>query len=190
MNLPPSDVTHILNALSSGEDLTHQNELLQSIYQELRAMASKKMAGEREGHTLQPTALVNEAFMRLSKVSDWQSRRHFFGAASEAMRRILVDAANQRLTLKRGGGQTCEAFDEEVQIRNPHSIPDERIIAISDALDRLEGNEPDLARIVKLRFYVGLSNVEIGELLGVHERTVQRQWDRAKISIFRLVTAG
>ena len=190
MNLPPSDVTQILNGLSSGEDLTHQNELLNFIYQELRAMASKKMIGERAGHTLQPTALVNEAFMRLSKVDDWQSRRHFFGAASEAMRRILVDAAKRRLAAKRGAGQTFEEFDEQVHLSNPHSIPDERVIAISDALDRLEGDEPDLAQMVKLRFYVGLSNVEIGELLDVHERTVQRWWDRAKISIYRLVRAG
>lgn len=190
MSARSSDVTRMLNSLPSGDDHGCDAELLNGLYRELRAMAGAKMAVERDGHTLQPTALVNEAYLRLSEVNDWQSRGHFFGAASEAMRRILVDSANRRLAAKRGGGITCEEYDEEIHLRTPYSIPDERIIEISEALDQLEGDEPKLAQMVKLRFYVGLSHAEIGELLQMHERTVRRRWERAKVAIFRLVKAS
>ena len=178
------DITRILNSLGKG-DTAAESELLEIIYAELHAMAAGKMVRERPGHTLQATALVNEAYLRLAgSGQDWQNRRHFFGAASEAMRRILVEAARKRSRDKRGGGQEAEPLDEE-----HHQLParDERLLLIHEVLGGLEAEDPGKAQIVKLRYFVGLTHTEIGELLGINERTVRRHWDAAKIWLYRAI---
>lgn len=175
------DVTRVLNAMSVG-DQSGSDELLASIYAELRRMAAGKMAGERSGHTLQATALVNEAYLRLAGgAGDWANRRHFFGAASEAMRRILVENARRRAADKRAGVKTD--LNEEI-----HELPqDEKLLQVHEVLDELEAEDPLKARIVKLRFFVGLGHDEIAALLDVNEKTVRRHWELARVWLFRAI---
>lgn len=159
--------------------------LLEVIYTELRAMAAAKMASERSGHTLQATALVNEAYLRLlGNDQGWKSRGHFFGAASEAMRRILVESARRRMTAKRGAGEKPAPLDEA---RHEIAGPDQRLLLVHETIDELEAEDPAKARIVKLRYFVGLGNEEIAELLGVNERTVRRHWEEAKLWLYRAI---
>jgi len=178
------EVTRMLNAMESG-DPGQERALLEVIYAELRSMAAGKMAGERTDHTLQATALVNEAYLRLAGGGqDWKNRSHFFGAASEAMRRILVESARRRLRDKRGAGERPEPLDE-----SQHMVADsdQRILRVNEALDELEEQDLERARIVKLRYFVGLENREIADLLGVNERTVRRHWEQAKLWLYQAI---
>ena len=178
------DVTRMLNAVSDG-DSSQEKTLMAAIYDELRTMAGRKMAREQQGNTLQPTALVNEAYLRLvGNARDWKNRRHFFGAASEAMRRILVEAARKRSAAKRGGGQKDTMFEDEVHLL---PAPDERVLEIHEVLDELERVDEMKAQIVKLRFFVGLKHREIAELLEVSDKTVRRHWEGAKLWIYQAI---
>jgi RNA polymerase sigma factor (TIGR02999 family) len=180
-----SDITRVLNAMASGDD-TRSTELLASIYAELRRMAAARMAGERADHTLEATALVHEAYLRLvGGDGNWQNRRHFFGAASEAMRRILVENARRRAAAKHGGGIAMTALDEDV-----HGLPvpgDDKLLQVHEVLDELEAEDPLKARIVKLRFFAGLGHDEIAALLELNEKTVRRHWELAKVWLFRTI---
>lgn len=175
-----ADVTRWLNDSSDSRD----EELFTVLYQELKKIAGAKMAGERSGHTLGPTALVNEAWIRLEKSSpaQWRDRSQFYAAAAEAMRRILIEAARRRLAAKRGGGETVVSADE---IDIPSPMPDENLLKVHDALDQLEKEDEMKARIVKLRFFGGLKNGEIAALLDVNEKTVRRHWSVAKVLLFQ-----
>jgi RNA polymerase sigma factor (TIGR02999 family) len=133
----------------------------------------------------QPTALVNEAYLRLvGNDGDWENRRHFFGAASEAMRRILVDGARRRAAEKRGRGELDTTLNEDLHAL---PVPDERVLQIHEVLDQLEREDTMKAQIVKLRFFVGLKHREIGELVDLNEKTIRRHWGEAKLWLFRAI---
>ena len=180
-----SDFTMVLQSVGRGESQATE-ELFSLVYEELRRLAASRMAKESAGHTLQPTALVHEAWLQL--VGDgaqmWENRRHFFGAAAEAMRRILILNARRKSALKRGGGQAPVNI-EDLEIST--ATPDEHILLIDEGLLWLEKENPELARIVKLKFFGGLSNEEVAESLGVSLRTANRQWFLAKIKLFRWI---
>ena len=164
-------------------------KLLPLVYDELRRLAAAKMAQEAAGQTLQPTALVHEAWLRLGGDAQptWQNRAHFLGAAAEAMRRILVENARRKLRLKRGGGhEPVELHESAIQA----PADDEKILEVHDALKALTAEDPVKAEIVKLRFFVGLSHEEIAALLGVNEKTVRRQWEVAKVRLFQNIKAA
>ena len=161
-------------------------EMFGELYAELKKLACGRMRGERAGHTLQPTALVNEAWIRLEKSAPeaWRDRKQFFAAAAEAMRRILVEGARRRLAKKRGeGGEMLPLDDDEL----PHlaTLPDERLLEVHEVLDELEAEDELSARIVKMRFFGGMKNTEIAALLGVSKRTVGRHWSVAKVWLVR-----
>ena len=183
-----SDVTHILDRVRQG-DSAAGDELLPLLYNELRHLAASKMARENPGQTLQPTALVHEAWLRLGadKQPAWENRSHFMGAASEAMRRILVDNARRKLRLKHGGNSERVELHESV-IEAP--VSDEKILEVNDALDALAAEDPQKAQIVKLRFFGGLNYDEIAVLLGVNEKTVRRHWEVAKVRLFQTIRSG
>lgn len=166
----------------SGDSL-EMEALFPLFYEELRQMAARQMARERPSETLQPTALVHEAWLRLGGDTQpvWQNRAHFFAAVSEAMRRILVDQARRRQRLRHGGGQERLTF-EEVQIAAPET--DETLLGVSDALERLAKEDPVEAEVVKLRFFGGLSNEEVAAVVGVSERSVRRYWAHAKVWLY------
>jgi RNA polymerase sigma factor (TIGR02999 family) len=166
--------------LESGMDAGQELHL--SLYQELRRMAAAKMATEKP-QTLQATALVHEAWLKLGE-QRFENRAHFFGAAAEAMRRILVERARRRARLKRGGDRERADYDES-QIVSP--LKDDKLLLVHEVLDELEAQDPVKARIVKLRYFAGLENAEIGALLGVNEKTVRRHWQVAKVMLFQLI---
>jgi RNA polymerase sigma factor (TIGR02999 family) len=172
-----ADLTLLLQANTPGSAASQ--ELLPLVYKELRQLAAARMAREMEGQTLQPTALVHEAWLRLQSNSSvvWRNRAHFFGAASEAMRRILIERARRKLRLKRGNRAEHISI-ESVDVAQ--SEPDERILLIDEALTRLNATDPELARIVTLKFFGGLINAEVAEVLGVTERTIYNKWTFAK----------
>lgn len=181
------EVTRVLNAMAAGDE-SGSEQLLSSIYEELRRMAAGKMAGERSGHTLQATALVNEAYLRLAGgEGSWENRRHFFGAASEAMRRILVENARRRATEKRGGGPHLTILNEEV---HGQASGDDKLLQVHEVLDALEAEDPLKARIVKLRFFAGLGHDEIATLLELNEKTIRRHWELAKVWLYRAIREG
>ena len=171
-------VTQVLEAVSAGEEHAAE-KLLPLVYEELRKLAAQKMANEAPGQTLQPTALVHEAWLRLVGAEDrgFQNRAHFFGAAAEAMRRILVEKARRKQRLKHGGGQRRIDFS---QVDVAAASDDETLLAVSDALDKLASHDPPGAELIRLRFFAGLSNAEAGELLGLPERTAKRTWAYAR----------
>jgi RNA polymerase sigma factor (TIGR02999 family) len=173
-----SEVTRILDRAHQG-DAKAAGELLPLVYDELRRLAAHQMANEAAGHTLQPTALVHEAWLRLVGTPDqtWQNRAHFFRTAAECMRRILIDKARQKCRVRHGGGQERVAL-EDIEI--PDGFDPRRLLHVNEALDRLAVQDATKAEIVKLRFFVGLENREIAELLGLSERTVERAWRFAK----------
>lgn len=178
-----SDVTRILAALQQG-DPTAAEELLPLVYEELRKLAAYKMAHEPPGQTLQATALVHEAWLRLvaSHSQEWRDRKHFFAAAAKAMRRILVDKARRRKSQKHGGDlERVEV--EAVDITSGQ--PEDKLLLVNDALERLAADDPAQAEVVKLRFFVGLENKEIAALLGVSDKTVQRHWNFAKVRLYQ-----
>jgi RNA polymerase sigma-70 factor, ECF subfamily len=174
----PSDITRILIAAREG-DRDAVDRLLPAVYDELRARAANYLKRERVSHTLQPTALVHEAYMRLVNYEkvDWQCRAHFFATASEAMRRILVDHARTRRRGKRGGGAVQVTLDEMV---GPLEVQDYDVLALHEALERLAELDERQAKIVELRFFGGLSNHEIAEVLHLSERTVRADWVHAR----------
>jgi RNA polymerase sigma factor (TIGR02999 family) len=174
-----SEVTQILDAIAGGDRLAAA-QLLPLVYAELRRLAADKLAREAPGQTLQPTALVHEAYLRLVGVADerrWNSRGHFFGAAAEAMRRILVESARRKSRLKHGGDLQRVGLDEQdVPVRPPP----EEVLALDEALTRLAAEDPDAARVVDLHFFAGLSIEDAAEALGVSRATAYRQWAYAK----------
>jgi RNA polymerase sigma factor (TIGR02999 family) len=182
-----SEVTVILEAVCRGEAAAAE-ELLPLVYDELRRLAAARMAQEAAGHTLQPTALVHEAWLQLVGEGGrtWKNRAHFFGAAADAMRRILIDCARRKAALKRGGGQSRVDLGE---LEISAAMPDEQILLINEALERLEAEDPEKARIVTLKFFGGLTNEEVAENLGIGLRTVVRQWTLAKLKLFRWINS-
>ncbi len=174
-----SEVTQILNRIDAG-DPAAADELLPLVYEQLRQLAASRMATERSDHTLQATALVHEAYMRLVQHDDggsWDGRGHFFSAAAESMRRILVEAARRKSSKKRGGERRrVELADFS---RDP-SITPSRIVELSDQLDVLEAEDAEAAQLVKLRLFGGLSVAEAGEALGMSRSTAYENWDFAR----------
>jgi len=178
-----SEITLVLAALAKGEGKASA-ELLPLVYEELRRLAAARMSQEQAGHTLQPTALVHEAWLRLAGGSapSWRNRGHFFGAAAEAMRRILIERARRKSRLKRGSGQTpLNLADLDLA----EAVPDDKILLVDEALERLKVEDPAKAQVVVLKFFGGLTNEEAAETLGVTERTVRRQWTFAKAWLFQ-----
>ncbi len=175
----------ILQALEKDE-AKGSDELLPLVYEELRVLATSRMAGERAGQTLQPTALVHDAWLQLAGGGErtWNDKAHFFRAAARAMRRILVDRARRKLADKRGGG-TRPMNIEDFDVAAPDG--DDRIVLVDEVLERLEEEDPEGARVVTMKFFVGLSESEIAEVLGVSERTVRRQWAYAKTRLFQMI---
>lgn len=174
-----SDVTRILSKIEAG-DPQASNELLPLVYDELRKLAAARMASERPDHTLQATALVHEAYVRLvdvETVKKWDSRGHFFAAAGEAMRRILVDAARRQKSLRQGGDR--ERHDL-LELDLPQAGPSLEILSLNEAMDRLEVDHPQAATIVKLRYFCGMTIAEVAEATGVSTATVERNWSYAR----------
>jgi len=178
-----SDVTLILQAVRRGDGQAAE-ELLPMVYNELRRLAATRMAQESAGQTLQATALVHEAWLRMVGDGDrsWQNRAHFFGAAAEAMRRILIENARRKSRLKRGGGQVRLNIEE---LELAATTPDDKVLLIDEALARLQVEDPQIARVVTMKYFGGMTNQEAAESLGVTERTVERQWAYAKAWLFR-----
>ena len=161
-------------------------ELLAVLYDDLRRLAAARMAQEPDGQTLQATALVHEAWLALTRSENqaWKDRAHFFGAAAEAMRRVLVDNARRKSRQKRGGGQ--QRLDiQEVELAG--ATPDEKLLLIDEALGRFEKEDPDKAQLVLLKFFGGLTNQEVAARLGVTERTVERNWAFARARLFCMI---
>ncbi len=181
-----SDVTNILEAIQRG-DRKASDELLPLVYEELRHLAAAKMAHESPGQTLQPTALVHEAWLRLVGADNpkWDSRAHFFGAAAEAMRRILIDNARRKRALRHGGGQQRLPLDE---VDLAAAAEDDQLLAVHEALDKLAAQDKTKAELVKLRYFVGLTIAEAAEVLGISEPTAKRYWAYARAWLYREIT--
>lgn len=172
------DVTLILSRMEKGQASSH--ELLSVVYEELRLLARGKMAGERQGHTLQATALVHEAWLTLGGETQksWENRRHFFGAAAEAMRRILVDYARKKRTDKRGGGGPgVELSGELIEFAAPVS----ELLAVHEVMEELEQEDPEAAELVKLRYFVGMTMQETADAMGLKKRTAEGIWQFGRV---------
>lgn len=181
---PLSELTEIIRAIESGDPLA-ADKLLPLVYDELRKLAAARISGEPAGQTLQATALVHEAYLRLvgdGEAPRWESRGHFFAAAAETMRRILVDAARRKKRLKRGGDQVREAIDR-VEIIAPEVRED--LVALDDALDRLAVLDRQAAELVQLRFFAGTTLPEAAQILGISPRTADRLWAYARAWLHR-----
>ncbi len=175
------DVTRLLAAIGRG-DARAGEELLPLVYAELRQLARAKMAREQSGHTLQATALVHEAWLRLGE-QRFENRAHFFGAAAEAMRRILIEGARRKLAAKHGAG--AEHVDvDEIEIAAP-TPKDDELLAVHEALDALAAHDPRKAELVKLRYFAGLSIDEAADVLGISAPTAKRDWTYARAWLFR-----
>ena len=174
-----TDVTQILSQIEQGDPRAAE-QLLPLVYDELRKLAAAKMAQEKPGQTLQATALVHEAFLRLVDVETaqhWDSRRHFFAAAAEAMRRILIEGARRRSQDKRGGGLNRVQLSDVVAV---NSITPEQLLEVDDALAQLEAQSPEVAAVFKLRYYTGCSVEEAAEMAGISRATAYRHWTFAR----------
>jgi RNA polymerase sigma factor (TIGR02999 family) len=179
-----SEVTRILSAIEQGDPRAAE-QLLPLVYDELRKLAAHKLAQEKPGQTLQATALVHEAYLRLvdvARVQSWQSRGHFFAAAAEAMRRILVDQARRKQTHKHGGGR--------LRVQLPDDLPDpdvrsDDLVALDEALERLQRHDADAAQLVKLRYFAGLSHQDAADALGISRGTADRLWTLGRAWLFR-----
>jgi RNA polymerase sigma factor (TIGR02999 family) len=183
-----SDVTRILEAVQQGESAAAK-DLLPLVYEELRRLARSKMAQQAAGHTLQPTALVHEAWLRLvgSERNEWHGRSHFFAAAAEAMRHILVDSARRKLRGKHGGGQERVDVDE---IDIAAGMDDEKILLVHEALEKLTMKDPIRAEVVKLHYFVGLTHAESAEILQISEKTVRRHWNYARVWLYQTIQSA
>jgi RNA polymerase sigma factor (TIGR02999 family) len=183
-----ADITRILEAVQQG-DAKAAADLYPLVYAELRQLAGQKMARELPGHTLQPTELVHEAWLRLggNRKKDWQNRAHSFGAAAEAMRRILVEAARRKQALKRGGG--LERVELDV-VDLPAPLPDDELLALDEALTRLAQINSEAVELVKLCFFVGLTQEQAAKELGVSVSTAERLWAYARAWLFREMRKG
>ncbi len=182
------DITRLLQECGAG-GTESADRLIALLYDELRSLADGQLRGERAGHTLQPTALVHEAFLRLVGSADrkWESRRHFFCAAATAMRRILVNHALARKTLKRGGQQSRVPLDDAVALLEERSSD---LVALDEALQRLAVIDAEKSRLVELRFFVGLSAEETAEVLDLSTRTIERHWRVAKAWLLKELDAA
>jgi RNA polymerase sigma factor (TIGR02999 family) len=179
-----SEVTQILSAIEQG-DPHAAAQLLPLVYGELRKLAAAKLAQEKPGQTLQATALVHEAYLRLvdgEKTQSWHSRGHFFAAAAESMRRILVDQARRKQADKHGGGRLRVDLPEDLAAPEPRS---DDLVALDEALSRLEGHDPDAARLVKLRYFAGLSHQEAAGAIGISRGAADRLWALGRAWLFR-----
>lgn len=187
MSGAPAQLTQILKDLNAGDDSASER-LAAAVYDELHKLATAQLRQERGGHTLQPTALVHEAFMRLvgGSATEFDSRAHFFGAAAQAMRRILVEHARARRTQKRGGDARRVPLDSADPCVDDGA---EQVLAVNDALERLSAVDERKRQVVEMRFFAGLSVEEIADALGVTPRTVQRNWTAAKAWLAREIGA-
>jgi RNA polymerase sigma factor (TIGR02999 family) len=184
-----NEVTRILSAIQQGDPQAAE-QLLPLVYEELRKLAAQKLAHERPGQTLEATALVHEAYLRLvdvEKAQHWNSRGHFFAAAAEAMRRILINRARDKLRHKRGGGWKRIDLD---QLTVADRAGDEELIALDDCLERLAKDDPASAELVKLRFFAGLTHEEAAAALGLPRRTADRTWAYARAWLCEALTEG
>jgi RNA polymerase sigma factor (TIGR02999 family) len=183
-----SEVTQILTAVRAGDDAA-AGRLFELVYAELRLVAAHKMAGEAAGHTLQPTALVHEAWLRLGADAQphWQNRAHFFAAAAEAMRRILVDRARRKLAQRRGAGVEHVDLDA-IEFAAP--VDDEQLLRLNEALERFAASDAPKAELVKLRYFVGLTIEQAAKVMNVSEPTAKRWWAYAKAWLFREMQAA
>ena len=185
---PSENVTELLKAYRGGEPEALER-LVALVYDELRRQAARYLRRERGNHTLQPTALVHEAYLRLADQRDveWQNRAHFFGIAAQIMRRVLVDHARARGRGKRGGGQTLMLFDDALAIAEARDLD---LVALDDALSALAELDERQSRIVEMRFFAGLEVEEVAEALGVSETTVKRDWSLARAWLRRELRRG
>lgn len=188
MDHAPGDITLLLAELRAGNS-SAESRLLSLVYDELRRLARRYMRGERPDHTLQPTALVHEAYLRLAgqRGVDWQDRAHFFGVAAQLMRRILVDHARARNAEKRGGHEPRIALDDALAFTEEKCA---ELLALDEALSRLAQRDPRQARVVELRFFGGLSEDEAAEVLGISTRTLKRDWSVARAWLFKEINKG
>lgn len=185
---PVGDITRLIGRASGG-DRHAADALLTEVYKELRALAGRHLANERPGQTLQPTALVHEAYLRLlgSGPVDFQNRSHFFAVAAEAMRRILVERARRYARLKHGGGRArLELSDADAA----HVGPSFEVLDVDAALGRLAAEEPEKAELVKLRYFVGLTLEQAAEVLGISRATADRHWAYARAWLFDAIEGG
>jgi RNA polymerase sigma factor (TIGR02999 family) len=183
-----TDVTRILAALEEG-DPHAASHLLPLVYDELRRLAAKKLAEEKPGQTLQATALVHEAYLRLvgtGREQSWDSRGHFFAAAAEAMRRILVERVRRKRSLKHGGGHVREEFDE-LRLATPEPVED--LLALDEALDKLAAKDPVKAELVKLRYFAGMTIEEAARALGISNATAKRYWTYTRTWLYQEIAS-
>jgi RNA polymerase sigma factor (TIGR02999 family) len=184
-----NEVTRILSAVAQG-DAQAAEQLLPLVYDELRKLAAQKLAQEKPGQTLQPTALVHEAYLRLvdrEESQHWDGRGHFFAAAAEAMRRILVENARRKRRQKRGGGRLRLDLDDAL-VAIPE--PAEDLIALDDALERLRRLDPRKAELVKLRYFAGLTMPDAAEALGISLSSAEKYWTYSRTWLYRQITLG
>jgi RNA polymerase sigma factor (TIGR02999 family) len=184
----PKTVTQLLNAAQEG-DLGASAQLLPLVYDELRRLARMRLTQEPSGQTLQPTALVHEAFLRLVGMEDqrWDSRAHFFGAAARAMRQILIDRARHKAAEKHGGNRDRVDMDESALAIAAPSID---LLALDEALSKLESRDARKAKIVELRYFAGFNEEETAKILGVTARTIQREWRYIRTWLHREIAGG
>jgi RNA polymerase sigma factor (TIGR02999 family) len=179
-----TDVTQILGRIEEGDPCAAE-KLLPLVYQELRKLAASRMADERSDHTLQPTALVHEAYLRLvdvEKAQRWNSRAHFFGAAAEAMRRILIESARRKNAAARGGGRQKETIQEDMISVDENKF---NLLQIDEAISQLEQHDPQSSELIKLRFFAGLEHQEAADVMGISRRQADRLWILARAWLMR-----
>lgn len=183
MAAPPSEVSGLLASVEDGDEAAIE-QVVPRVYAELRRLAKRHMARQREGHTLQTTDLVNEAYLKLAHArrSGWKNRLHFFAVASRAMRSVLVDHARRRAYAKRGGNPIRVSLNEADQISQDRSL---EVVAVDAALSRLAALDPRKARVVELRYFAGLSVEEVSQVLDLSSRTIKREWRWARAWLYR-----
>jgi RNA polymerase sigma factor (TIGR02999 family) len=187
---PMSEITRILGSIQRGEQHAAE-QLLPLVYEELRRLAIENMAHEKSGQTLQATALVHEAYLRLvdtEKAQQWDTRGHFFVAAAEAMRRILVENARRKRRIKHGGGVRRVELDEDIPAAAEEPVED--VLAVDDALKELAGQDARTAELVKLHYFAGLTIEQAAEILGISPRTAYRSWSYARAWLYRRLASS
>jgi RNA polymerase sigma factor (TIGR02999 family) len=184
----PDDITRLIEAAGSG-DSRAADDLLKAVYDELRTVAAARMAREKPGQTMQATALVHEAYLRLVGNDDeaWNGRAHFFGAAAEAMRRILIEQARKKATVRHGGGRGREDL-EQATIAVHEDVTD--LQALNEALDRLDREDPAKATLVKLRYFTGLTIPQAADALGISHATAERHWAYSRARLYQWMTGS